>query len=544
MAKRFGVMLDCSRNAVMKPEKLAEFASIIKKMGYDTLMIYTEDTYEIPGEPYFGYLRGRYTREELRYVSERCREIGVEVIPAIQTLAHLPAMFRWGAYASVRDNASILLADEEKTYELIRKMFSACREAYPYSKTVNIGMDEAHTLGLGAYLSKHGYTDPAKILLKHLERVIGIAAEFGFEPIMWSDMFFRLEHGGEYESLFTPEEVRLSDETVALAPEGVSQVFWRYHDTKKEGYALMMREHKRFPGESWFAGGAWTWAGFAANNRGTLKAMIPAVEACREEGVENVVLTLWGDDGKECSFYALLPSLFAVRRAYDGITDEETLKREFFAITGEDFFDMMALDIPGDYGNAKIYNATHHKYSLYNDPFSGFLDPALTDKAPSSYRTAASLLERIAAKGTPFSYLYDSAAKLCRTLEVKYDLGPRTRAAYKAGDRGALKAICGDYGKAAARTLEFAAALKTLWFKENKPQGFEVQEHRLGGLAYRLGSMKARLEEYSLGSEKLIPELEEEILPFWGTEKKKAYFEGDTLPFVNSWSSIITVNRI
>ena len=374
--------------------------------------------------------------------------------------------------------------------------------------------------------------------------MIAIAAEFGFEPIMWSDMFFRLEHGGEYESLGTPEEVRLSEEVIALAPQGVSQVFWRYHDTKKEGYALMIREHKRFPGETWFAGGAWTWAGFAPNNRGTLKAMIPAMEACREEGVENVVLTLWGDDGKECSFRSVLPSLFAVRRAYDGITDEKTVKREFYEITGEDWDDMMTLDIPGDFGNAKIYNSTHHKYSLYNDPFSGFLDPALTDKAPESYAAAASTLERLAAKGTPSSYLYDSAAKLCRTLEIKYALGLRTRAAYKSGDREALKALCADYGEAAARIEAFAGAMKTLWFTENKPQGFEVQEHRLGGLAFRLRSLKARLEEYLDGAAKSVPELEEELLPFWGTEKRQAFFEGDTLPFVNGWSKIITVNRL
>ncbi len=51
MAKRFGVMLDCSRNAVMRPEKINEYVSIIKKLGYNTLMLYTEDTYEIPCEP-------------------------------------------------------------------------------------------------------------------------------------------------------------------------------------------------------------------------------------------------------------------------------------------------------------------------------------------------------------------------------------------------------------------------------------------------------------------------------------------------------------
>ena len=55
---RLGVMLDCSRNAVMKPEKVKEFIDILAKIGYNVLELYMEDTYEIEGEPYFGYLRG------------------------------------------------------------------------------------------------------------------------------------------------------------------------------------------------------------------------------------------------------------------------------------------------------------------------------------------------------------------------------------------------------------------------------------------------------------------------------------------------------
>ena len=33
--KRLGVMIDCSRNAVMKPETLKRFVRYIKKAGYN-----------------------------------------------------------------------------------------------------------------------------------------------------------------------------------------------------------------------------------------------------------------------------------------------------------------------------------------------------------------------------------------------------------------------------------------------------------------------------------------------------------------------------
>ena len=92
----FGVMLDMSRNAVMKPQQVKDFANLLSKMGYNMIQLYTEDTYEVENEPYFGYLRGRYTHDELKDIVSYCESIGVEVIPCVQTLAHLgPATFCW-----------------------------------------------------------------------------------------------------------------------------------------------------------------------------------------------------------------------------------------------------------------------------------------------------------------------------------------------------------------------------------------------------------------------------------------------------------------
>jgi len=49
-----GVMLDCSRNAVRTVEAIKLFLDNLALMGYNQLQLYTEDTYEIEGEPYFG----------------------------------------------------------------------------------------------------------------------------------------------------------------------------------------------------------------------------------------------------------------------------------------------------------------------------------------------------------------------------------------------------------------------------------------------------------------------------------------------------------
>ena len=48
--RRFGTMLDCSRNAVMTVEALKRWIDLTADLGYNTLLLYTEDTYEIEGE--------------------------------------------------------------------------------------------------------------------------------------------------------------------------------------------------------------------------------------------------------------------------------------------------------------------------------------------------------------------------------------------------------------------------------------------------------------------------------------------------------------
>ena len=57
---KLGVMIDCSRNAVMSVPTLKRWIDITASLGYNMLMLYTEDTYEVDNQPYFGYLRGRY----------------------------------------------------------------------------------------------------------------------------------------------------------------------------------------------------------------------------------------------------------------------------------------------------------------------------------------------------------------------------------------------------------------------------------------------------------------------------------------------------
>ena len=381
MAKRFGVMLDMSRNAVMKTEQVKKYADTIKKLGYNMILLYTEDTYEVDGEPYFGYLRGRYTKDELKEMVNYCDSIGVELIPCIQTLAHLNQIFYWQPYQQICDLGDILLVEEDRTYQLIENMFKTLRECYT-SDIIHIGMDEAHMLGLGRYRDKHGEKNRFEILHKHLEKVIEIAKKYNFKPIMWSDMFFRLANNGTY---FLEAPSPVTENLAVNCPDGVEQVYWDYYSNRKGRYDTMLDAHAQFKGELWFGGGAWSWNGFGAGNALTIENMTPAITSCKERNVDNIFMTMWGDNGKECSFWSLLPSLFAVRKIYDGVTDMDIIKKEFKERIGEDYDNMMLLDLPVTKPDGKIIDNSACKFYLYNDAFLGFLDPTLTKDYKEDY---------------------------------------------------------------------------------------------------------------------------------------------------------------
>ena len=85
----------------------------------------------------------------------------------------------------------------------------------------------------------------------------------------------------------------------------------------------MIESHKEFGREVWFAGGAWTWTGFAPQARFTRLSMKPAMQSVRQHGIKNVLVTVWGDNGAECPPQTQLHNLYAIRRYADGEYNDE-----------------------------------------------------------------------------------------------------------------------------------------------------------------------------------------------------------------------------
>ncbi len=503
----FGVMLDMSRNAVMSVKALKKYFAVLKKMGYNCVMLYTEDTYEVEGEPYFGYMRGRYSMEELCELDEYAANMGIELIPCIQTLAHLTAFVRWKKIPFDMDDT--MLVGDERCYEFVENLIKSVRKCFRTNR-IHIGMDEAWTLGRGKYHNINGCEPAPSIMKKHLARVNEIVKKYDFEPMIWSDMFFRSFSNNQY---YLPK-VEMPRDVVEALPENVIPVYWDYYHEKREEYDAMFYNHGQLSDKTWFAGGIWTWRGFLPCIEYTLNTMRPALDECVAHGVKNVIFTMWGDNGAECSRYATLPALYYLAEYARGNKDEAKIKAGFEKMFGVSFDGYMVLDaINITYEGMKDHHGAP-KTALFLDYFNDYMDARYIDGYSERIADAAEKLHAIAKKTRRLGYMFDSAAKLCDVLAIKYDLGVKTRAAYRAGDKAELARLAREeYTEVSRRLLKFAAAFEKQWYTENKTAGFDVQDLRLGGLMRRTDSCRRRLLDFANGKIDRIEELECELLP-------------------------------
>lgn len=533
--------LDCSRNAVPTVSFLKNFVLDIAALGYDQLYLYTEDTFEIKDCPYFGHWRGRYSAEEIKELDSFAKKFGIELIPAVQTLAHFNALFHWKAFADIHDTRDILLCDDEKTYEFLDKMLASLRSMYTTDK-INIGMDEAHMLGLGKYLEKNGYQDKMQIFLKHIARVMELIEKYEFKPIMWSDMFFKISCGKcNYDKL---EVVDFDAETLKLIPENMSLAYWNYSPQPDEYYDAMFKAHINMGREIIFTGGFRKWVGFCPNLQFSFDASRIALKTALKYGVKKAIVTGWGDDGAEGSAYLMLPGLALYSEmCYKNDMSDEAIDHRLNSLFGYGLDDFRILEkpnrLPGVEADENVLSANPNKVLLWNDPLLGQYDRHIVNGINEKFEKISSELKPLTMRNTRFDYLFETVYYLCDVLSIKSELGIRIYKAYQEGAKDELLRLKDDIGLLIMKLDKFHKVFRKNWLKENKIFGFDVQDIRFGALRARLTYMNEVLESYLNGEIDNIPELEEKRLFIdCRDEDSNRQLHGCH----NIWANIVTVN--
>ncbi len=368
-------------------------------------------------------------------------------------------------------------------------------------------------MGLGKYLDNNGYERRDVIFCRHLERVSGICQKYGFQPMIWSDMFFRLAFKGEY---YPPLGTEFDPQATELVPEAVELVYWDYYHETKAEYDYYLDNHFRFRNRILFAGGAWRWIGHAPALRKSLEQTRQALCSCMEKGVEDVFVTAWGDNGNEASYLCILPVMQQYAEfCYQGDVSDAVLAKRLLTCTGESLQDMLLMDIPNsvDENHPTCSDATPAKYLLYMDVLGGLAERHITAAYPQKYAYGAKVLADAAQRSPTCGYAYTLLSELCSVLAIKSRVGVDAQRAYQANDREALKRIAGEgLPELLCRLGKLHESVYRQWFAECKANGYEVLDLRMGGLESRTKTCIRRIELYLDGQLDALEELEGERL--------------------------------
>ncbi|UQZ33380.1 beta-N-acetylhexosaminidase [Paenibacillus sp. PK3_47] len=513
-----GPMFDLSRNAVLTTASFKLMLNKMAMMGLNTVMLYMEDTYEIQEEPYFGYMRGRYTQEELKEIDDYADQFGIEAFPSIQTLAHLEEFLKWEPVSYYRDTKGALLTGEEQTRVLVERMISSVSAPFR-SRKIHIGMDEAEELGRGKYLDRNGYIDRLEIMTAHLEIVLDEVRKHGLKPMMWSDMFLKLasDSGSDYYD----SETQIPEDMANRIPKDMEMVYWDYGHKEAVEYEKQIAKHRPLGTRLAFAGAVWIFNTFGVNYGLSLPASDTALQVCKKEGIREVYATLWGDDGNEGNpFAALLGLQLYAEHAYSPVQPEwqQIAERAEFCtgISAESYLLMKDLDeTPGSEPGNRI-QSNPSKFLLYQDVLLGLFDLQIEGLALNDHYEQLEQRIRSARAGSPKAEtILTVPEKLCGVLKRKSQIGIALKQAYDDQDMEALQQLAAEELPAIAEAVsELRDAHRTLWYSMFKPFGWEVLDIRYGGVLSRLDSAAQRLTDYTAGRIAKIEELEQERLPF------------------------------
>ncbi|KAH9245311.1 hypothetical protein BASA81_017220 [Batrachochytrium salamandrivorans] len=459
-----------------------------------------------PGEPFFGFMRGAYTHDEIRRIDSYALDFGIEVFPCIQTLGHFGQILQWPAYTHLRDTSEVLLANYSETYIFIRKIIQAASSCLQ-SRRIHVGMDEANGIGEGRYKQMFGSKEGTQIYVEHLQRIADICREEGLHPLVWSDMLFTLANQNDPQSYY--DDTNITADLYQGLPQDIQLVYWDYYHTNADIYQRKIQQHRSLGFEPWVASAVWTWNRLFAALPFTFDAAKACLSACKQSSVRNVIITMWGDDGNECDMLSALPGLAyfgeqAYSTSYD--VDWNTLKRNFAGVCGgrlEDWIYSSKLDsVPGPLLRRDRPPPNPSKWILWQDPIYSFLSPQYRNQnlevhfsEISKYLFAASSETAVATY--PLNYRLRFPALLAQTLQLKCNLREICIAAYRSSvdRRGKVAEVVETVVKPlmqAARDLHMFHR-DQVWRAMFKPYGLEILEMRYGAVRARIETLHDRL---------------------------------------------------
>lgn len=335
-----GLMMDFSRGKVYNVDTVKKMIIKSACMGINYLTMYIEDLINLPGYPQYGYMRGRFSDEEIKEICEFANKIDYQIVPAFQTLGHLEHFLRWDVSDNIKGTGFSLDPLKEETYVFIETLISRMVELFG-TDCMNIGLDEAFDLGFNKFNS--GKLDQKKLFLEHLSKVVQICKKHGVEKIkMWSDMLFSIYSNTDGNGLYSTDfksEVERVDESIEL-------IYWNYWTREAEAYKRVLDSHRNFNDNISFAGSVHTSMNLVYEYSG-IEITKAAIEGCNNSGIKDILYTMWSEDGTNIVLDTTFLGLYETMRE---MFNTKASSDDFLGITGYDYQRMKQICLLKSYG--------------------------------------------------------------------------------------------------------------------------------------------------------------------------------------------------
>ena len=168
-------------------EYLLKTVEQLAELGYTHLLFEFEDLF--PFEAFPEFVRPyAYSKDDFRRIDLKCRELGLKIIPLLQSAGHLDYFLKEKPYRHLQENHNSYqwcLSDPE-SFEVWKTMAGEILAVFPECEYFHIGADEVH---LKDPCPRCKGKDAFQIYAGRIRECVRFMVEHGKKVLMWDDMF-------------------------------------------------------------------------------------------------------------------------------------------------------------------------------------------------------------------------------------------------------------------------------------------------------------------------------------------------------------------
>lgn len=214
----------------LTPEFLIARFAEMRFAGATGILLEWEDMLPFSGELSSLSCDHAFTTADVARVLAAATQLGLEIIPLVQTLGHCEYILKHECWAALREDAfdyGTLCPSSDEAAEMLRALLSQVIKLHGGVQRIHIGCDEP-TLGAHALTAAAAAAHPdglSGVLVSHVTRTAAMVASLGCRALMWHDAAVGMSDGCLERLLGTGAQLVVWDYRPSIAKSDASMAF-------------------------------------------------------------------------------------------------------------------------------------------------------------------------------------------------------------------------------------------------------------------------------------------------------------------------------